>query len=112
MGRNLRQSELADGLAPMTPPHDDQHQVLPVLDHGKCQSRRAAAIGSDVRFLIGKRTLGMAPVNDRFWPKAAVALKPSRMSELGLPSNFVRNRLLLLRSGYVRELAAASYLHI
>ncbi len=25
----------------------------------------------------------MVPVNDRFWPKAAVALKPSRMSELG-----------------------------
>ncbi len=25
----------------------------------------------------------MVPVNDRFWPKAAVALKSSRMSELG-----------------------------
>ncbi len=25
----------------------------------------------------------MVPVNDCFWPKAAVALKPSRMSELG-----------------------------
>jgi hypothetical protein len=47
------------------------------------RSLRAAAIGSIVRFLIRKRTLGMAPVNDRFWPKAAVALKPSRMSELG-----------------------------
>ena len=35
------------------------------------------------RFLIGKWTLGMVPVNDHFWPKAAVALKPSRMSELG-----------------------------
>jgi hypothetical protein len=35
-----------------------------------------------------------------------------RMSELGLPSNFVAKRLLLLRSGYVRELAAASYPHI
>ena len=34
------------------------------------------------------------------------------MSESGLPSNFVRNRLLLLRSGDVRELAAASYPHI
>ncbi len=32
-------------------------------------------------------------------------------SPLGLPSNFVRNRLLLLRSGDVRELAAASYPH-
>ena len=28
-----------------------------------------AAIGSIVRFLIGKRTLGMVPVNDHFWPK-------------------------------------------
>ena len=27
------------------------------------------------------------------------------MSELGLPSDFVRKRLLLLRRGYVRELA-------
>ncbi len=31
-----------------------------------------------------------------------------RMSESGLPSDFVGN-WLLLRSGYVRELAAASY---
>ena len=29
----------------------------------------AAVIGSIVRFLIGKPTLGMVPVNDRFWPK-------------------------------------------
>ncbi len=34
------------------------------------------------------------------------------MSGLGLPSDFVRKGLLLLRSGYVRELAAASYPHI
>jgi hypothetical protein len=32
----------------------------------------AAAIGSNVRFLICKRTLGEAPANDRFWPKAAL----------------------------------------
>ncbi len=31
---------------------------------------------------------------------------------MGLPSDFVRKVLLLLRSGYVRELAAASYPHI
>ncbi len=31
------------------------------------------------------------------------------ISGLGLPSDFVRKGLLLLRSGYVRELAAASY---
>ena len=31
---------------------------------------------------------------------------------LGLPSDFVRTGLLLLRSGYVRELAAARYPHI
>ncbi len=34
------------------------------------------------------------------------------MSQMGLPSNFVRKELLLLRSGYVRELASASYPHI
>ena len=34
------------------------------------------------------------------------------MSASGLPLNFVRKRLLLLRSGYVRELAPASYPHI
>ncbi len=34
------------------------------------------------------------------------------MSEMGLPSDFLRKGLLLLRSGYVRELAAASYPHI
>jgi hypothetical protein len=33
-------------------------------------------------------------------------------SGLGLPSDFVRKGLLLLRSGYVRELAVASYPHI
>jgi len=31
---------------------------------------------------------------------------------MGLPSDFVRKGLLLLRSGYVRELAAVSYPHI
>ncbi len=36
----------------------------------------------------------------------------ARRSPLGLPSDFVRKGLLLLRSGYVRELAAASYPHI
>ncbi len=40
------------------------------------------------------------------------AILLSRMSELGLPSDFVRKGLLLLRGGYVRELAAASYPHI
>ncbi len=49
----------------------------------------AAAIASIVRFLIRKQTLRGAAANDCFWPKAAVALKPSRMSELGLPLNFV-----------------------
>ncbi len=44
--------------------------------------------GTDVRFLICKRTLGMAPVNDRFWPIPAGALKPSRMSELGQVETF------------------------
>ncbi len=34
------------------------------------------------------------------------------MSAVGLPSDFVRKGLLVLRSGYVRELAAASYPHI
>ena len=34
------------------------------------------------------------------------------MAELGLPSDFVRIVLLLLRNGYVRELAVASYPHI
>ncbi len=34
------------------------------------------------------------------------------MSPSGLPSDFVRKGLLLLRSGDVRELAAASYPHI
>ncbi len=34
-------------------------------------------------FLICKRPLRAVPMNGRFWPKAAVALKPSRMSELG-----------------------------
>jgi len=43
----------------------------------------AAEVGSNDRFLIHKRTFGEAAANDRFWPKAAVALKPSRMSELG-----------------------------
>ncbi len=38
-------------------------------------------------------------------------VRPS-MAALGLPSDFVRKGLLLLRSGYVRELAAASYPHI
>ena len=33
-------------------------------------------------------------------------------SELGLPPDFVRKGLLLLRIGYVRELAVASYPHI
>ena len=33
-------------------------------------------------------------------------------SELGLPSDFVSKVLLLLRNGYVRELAVASYPHI
>ena len=32
---------------------------------------------------IAAATLGEVPVNDRYWPKAAVALKPSRMSETG-----------------------------
>ncbi len=36
----------------------------------------------------------------------------SLTSASGLPSDFVRKGLLLLRSGYVRELAAASYPHI
>ncbi len=36
----------------------------------------------------------------------------SSTSGSGLPSDFVRKGLLLLRSGYVRELAAASYPHI
>ncbi len=35
-----------------------------------------------------------------------------RMAAMGLPSNFVRKGLLLLRSGYVRELASASYPYI
>ena len=34
------------------------------------------------------------------------------MSVVGLPSDFVRKGLLLLRGGYVRELAVASYPHI
>ncbi len=34
------------------------------------------------------------------------------MSDMGLPSDFEGKRLLLLRCGYVRELAAASYPHI
>ena len=34
------------------------------------------------------------------------------ISALGLPSDFVRKKLLLLRGGDVRELAAASYPHI
>ncbi len=37
---------------------------------------------------------------------------PAGMTGLGLPSDFVRKVLLLLHSGYVRELAAASYPHI
>ena len=35
-----------------------------------------------------------------------------QMSAQGLPSDFVRKGPLVLRSGYVRELAAASYPHI
>ncbi len=34
-------------------------------------------------FLIGKRTLRDAPAKGRYWPKAAVALKSSRMSAMG-----------------------------
>ena len=33
------------------------------------KSSCAAAIGSNVRFLIRKQTLREAPANDRFWPK-------------------------------------------
>ncbi len=45
--------------------------------------RKCDACRPKDRFLTPKRTLGEVPVNDRFWPNAAVALKPSRMSELG-----------------------------
>ncbi len=47
------------------------------------QNRPFAERRPNGRFLIRKRPLREAPANGRFWPKAAVALKPSRMSELG-----------------------------
>ena len=47
------------------------------------------------------------------WHEPDILLRVSRIKAAsGLPSNFVRKRLLLLRGGYVRELAAASYPHI
>ena len=51
--------------------------------HRRFQERRPNG-----RFLIRKRPLRVAPRNDRYWPKAAVALKPSRMSELGQHATF------------------------
>ena len=47
------------------------------------QDRRFEERYSNDCFLIRKRPLRAAPMNGRLWPKAAVALKPSRMSELG-----------------------------
>jgi hypothetical protein len=40
------------------------------------------------RFVIRKRPLAKDDMNGRSWPKAAVALKPSRMSELGQERTF------------------------
>ncbi len=47
------------------------------------QNRRFEGRCPNDRYLICKRTLAKDTMNDRSWPKAAVALKPSRMSELG-----------------------------
>ncbi len=52
-----------------------------------------------------------APVPIDMAGDGGLASNPSRRAALGLPSDFVR-KMLLLRSGYVRELAAASYPHI
>ena len=41
-----------------------------------------------------------------------VALAPATIARMGLPSKFEWKRPLMLRGGYVRELAAASYPHI
>ncbi len=54
-------------------------------------------------------------IRPRYLPDSIIAQKDSAsafLHSLGLPSDFVRKGLLLLRSGYVRELAAASYPHI
>ncbi len=48
------------------------------------QHRRFEERCPNDRFLIRKRPLRVAPMNGRFWPMAAVALKSSRMSVLSL----------------------------
>ena len=44
----------------------------------------SAIASSNNHFPIRKRSLREAATNGLFWPNLAVALKPSRMSELGL----------------------------
>ena len=61
------------------------------------------------RFLLAA---GLIVRNVALWPKAADHHLGGQTSALGLPSDFVRKCLLLLRSGDVREFAAASYPHI
>ncbi len=60
-------------------PRTDRDQCPSVMKRSFC----AAAIASNDRFPFRKLPLREAPVKGYFWPKAAVALKPSRMSELG-----------------------------
>ncbi len=63
---------------------DERSGRMPV----SCHLRKYYACWPNDCFLIRKRPLRMAPMNGRFWPKAAVALKPSRMSELGQERTF------------------------
>ncbi len=65
------------------------HPVLGVKFPGPTrQLRKYDAVWPNDRYQIRKRPLRMALTNGRFWPKAAVALKPSRMSELGQSETF------------------------
>ncbi len=58
------------------------------MNIGSDQNRPNEEHRPNDRFVIRKRPLAKDDMNGRSWPKAAVALKPSRMSELGQHETF------------------------
>ena len=64
------------------------------------QLRKYDAVWPNDRYQIRKPPLREAPAKGRFWPKAAVALKPSRMSELGQLRTLAAYRCHVCFQGY------------
>ncbi len=77
-----------------------------------CFARESCSIVPDLMYLLWPTPIHQRAVVFVRYGLIAAKMVPTPNSASGLPSNFVKKGLLLLRSGYVRELASASYPHI